>query len=326
MATDLKTTTATVAVTADTTTGNVAPIVKLPDHMLVMQQAKQAFEDEANREKLAGSGVQRMGYVVMCECARGMIDGTMPFRIADAVTDANVRKTVAARMLVVLELEKPDTKALAQVIGSEEAAAAGKLFTSKEALVKRGVEVAAMLAAHGVSFTAFNTKLGVFAVFPAMLYPKTAEPTGRLRDDAAIALDGRSIVWSGKAQNGRALVGQGTASVAQLRSVCWPPATPRAPRAGAGVDNKDTAASADKLNPRNIASVVKHVPDPEILLGALHAILCAKDAPVTPLPRDTFTDASWNKESDLAQLFMRSRASWDANAASPKASAKRKVA
>ena len=51
-----------------------------------MAQARQAFADDVASDKFANSGVQRMMYAVMVECIRGLADGTLPFRLADAFT------------------------------------------------------------------------------------------------------------------------------------------------------------------------------------------------------------------------------------------------
>ena len=75
-------------------------------------------------------------------------------------------------------------------------------------LVSRGVEGAAILATHGVPFTAFDHSKGIWAVFPNMMHPRTRRRIGRLTTDAAIALDGRPIVWIGQAANGKALIGR----------------------------------------------------------------------------------------------------------------------
>lgn len=300
MVTELKTTTSAAALASG---GTITPIVTPPTHADAMAQAKRAFEDDAHREKLAGSGVQRMVYAVMVECVRGMADGTLPFRLADAFTAGNERKTIQARLSAMFAGDKPDTKAIGEAQGGEAATAASKLWGKRNALVSRGVEGAAILATHGVPFTAFNASTGIWAVFPAMLHPRKAVPGGRLATDAAIALDGRPIVWMGQAQNGKDLPGGAIASYAQMLSVCKAPVVPRAPKQGAGLT--PTSGEGVTFNPNNGESVATTCPLAAII-DALY-ILMVKDAPKELPSRDSLSLDSWSRLSAVMERYQAAR-------------------
>lgn len=294
MVTELKTTTSAAALASG---GTITPIVAPPSHADAMAQAKQAFTDDANREKLAGSGVQRMAFAVMVECVRGLADGTLPFKLADAFTAGDSRKNIQARLSAMFAGDKPDTKAIGEAQGGEAATAASKLWSKKNALVSRGVEGAAILATYGVPFTAFDHTKGIWSVFPAMLRPAKATPAGRLATDAAIALDGRPIVWVGQATNGKDLPGGAIASYAQMLSVCKAPVIPRAPKQGAGLT--PTSGEGVTFNPSKGESIADHCPVVAVI-DALY-ILLVKDAPKELPARDSLPLDSWSRLSAIAE-------------------------
>lgn len=297
MVTELKTTTSAAAL-ATVTPSKVTPIVAPPSHADAMAQAKQAFTDDANHEKLAGSGVQRMMFAVMVECVRGLADGTLPFRLADAFTPGNERKTIQARLSLMFAGDKPDVKAIAAAKGSEAATEADKLWSKRNGLVSRGVEGAAILATHGVPFTAFDHSKGIWSVFPNMLHPKNATPIGRLTTEAAIALDGRPVVWTGQAANGKALSGGAIASYAHMLSVCKAPVIPRAARPGAGL-TPAASGSTITFDPKKATDVAREV-SAVTLMAALWTVF-VKEAPAGLPRRADYPLEFWTQKAAFMQ-------------------------
>jgi len=284
---------------------NTTAIVSLPDDAFAKAQAALAFKDDASGNKLIGQAQQRMVYAIRIHDAN-LIKGksnssTLPAYLERGQDGKPTAASNACRDLFVSYFvgDKPDTKEL----NDHDKLTATKAYAAKSALVKLALEIAAYCEKHGTAWSDFNTKTNSLMVYAHMLMPHGAKGNGRMAPTidgnkvipaGLIELNGRSVSYSENTKDGEKTRNK-AATVAHMLSCVRPVAKKRA---AGGMPN----ATEDKaINPKKADSVAASV-DLSVLIGAIHAKLCAKGIADKSEPVLVQTDLSplaWRQWSDI---------------------------
>ena len=302
----------------DTTTQTPAIAPKLvvdtvlPTADAIKAQAQLAFADNHKGGQLIGSAAQRIAYAVLCEIELLKRQGKTNHDIADVLGNApEAKKEIVQRVVEIFCGEPP---AVEKSQGKTEASERAKAeYGIKKKLVERGAYVAAIMAKRHVTFGMFNTKAGVFNVYPTMMYPsgKGFVPLGRLAKDATIMLDGRPLLYSGKNTKGDDATFTVRASIAHMLTICGPAKMPRGTPTKKG-EKATVSTPFNAKKPDDVAGAI----DPDVLILALHVVLC-KEAPSGLVHRADFKDEVWNAWTALTAKMERSRAAPDFDAKVP---------
>ena len=304
------------------TTTTLAPASKpklvidatLPNAVSVKAQADKAFAENTKGNELLGSAQQRMAYAVQCEMALLLAAGSnsipASMTLASALKNTNDKSTIQAKMVDLFVGEKPSTKDLPD----DKTARVDMEHSKRVQLVRRGVEIAAILASRNVTYAMFNVKLGVYMVWSNMLYnaDMKQKPLGRIADNDTVLLDGRPFMFSTPVKGGGDKSRGANASVAHMRMICAPPTVKRAGKNASG----DTATKGDKdataINPKSPKSVALHV-SLEVMIDALYDIMVT-NAPAEPMTRDSLSDKTINRLSAIMLKYDEARKAptWDA--------------
>ena len=284
---------------------NTTAIVTLPDDAFAKQQALLAFKDDASGSKLIGQAQQRMVYAIRIHDAN-LIKGksnqsTLPAYLERGQDGKPTAAANACRDLFVSYFagDKPDTKDMVD----HDKLLATKAYAAKSALVKLALEIAAYCEKHGTAWSDFNVKTNSLLVKADMLMPRGAtgngrmgktEINGKLVGPALIELNGRSVSYSASTKDGEKTFNK-AATVAHMLSCVRPAAKSRA------TGGKPNATETDAINPKKADSVAASV-DLSVLIGAIHAKLCAKgiaDKSEPVLVQDDMTALAWRQWSDI---------------------------
>jgi hypothetical protein len=170
----------------------------------IRKQATMAFADKQQSDTLAGSAVQRLAYAVTAEhftmnqgkAGLPALEATLA--TADKAASAAAAKTLFDK-LVTYFLPEPATPEKGSSDKIEDAKATR---TAREQLLKRAIQLAAVLAKAKVTLSAFDPATGQFTVPCKLLLMPGETPRGRIAANPTVALDGKPILLTRKATDG----------------------------------------------------------------------------------------------------------------------------
>lgn len=236
---------------------NSAPMGVVSD-AVIREQARLAFADKVQSGVLEGSAVQRLAYAVTAEHFTMAQTSDKPPALeavlpsADKAASAEATKTLFDIMLAFFS-PKPAVK---ETGSSERIEAAKDSQKAREQLLKRALQVAAILARGRVPLSAFDASTGTFTVPCKLLLLPGEKARGRIAEQPSVALDGRPILFTRKATDGSNddVDDKAQASVARLVKVCAPP-QPRISRTGAPVGLDKMASEVARILTTDTATV-----------------------------------------------------------------------
>lgn len=237
-------------------------------------EAQRGFNDRAKSDTFLGSAVQRVAYGVMVY-SRVLMSN---HQLGDAVGNTPAREYFFSRCKETLLGDGFERTPKAEVSEKQhDLDVTGAKAASKSAsLFGRAFTLAAILSNGGVSYKAFNHKLGNFEVPSRMIAPKDAidiDLMGRLRERDVVMLDGRGCTYRGKNKAGDDKVFEVNASVDQIWKSNPPPKNSRSTR----TKGDDKVTKVVGLG-ENIAATkpidMANYADFDVLVYAVETIFC----------------------------------------------------
>jgi hypothetical protein len=288
----------------------------LPQDDAALEQAKKAFADFAQGEKKIGAANQRMTYAIELHYANllKVSNSVIPLK-AYIVRDSDNKMTkdgqkLVANMIKDLAGAKPDTTKMTD----QETMTANAEYARRGTLIRSALEIAAYREQYGCDWRMFNVQTNTL-LFPAkMMYPATAKPAGRLLYSKIVdermlppdlvAADGGGIAYDALIAAGKYKTTPKQATIAHMLSCVKPK---KAKVEGERTrETGETPTGKRPTDPMKPADLVRDS-QAEVLMTALHTLLCGKDAGTRKLTLDSYTPAFWKYAMDIMMLIDSSR-------------------
>jgi hypothetical protein len=279
--------------TAHVSANAYADIPAIADGLAV---GHKAFEQKNDADKLNGKAVQGMAYACMVlwfnwQQTDNEANGGSPLpSLVDCIHANQKDARSQLKEWFVLALVGADESSLYKGEGTaaELRSAYERERSNKVMLVSRGMNMAAILLASGITCGMFNKAMYAFAVKPSMLYEKGQIPLGRLQDEAnPILLNRRQYAVT----NDKSAFIKITASVDQLNKAQRVNMKLKVSKAAKGGLKLEEVSDVQLATTCSIGT----------LLAALHKAITIREKDAAhPIVPDMFTPTQWGMLTDIA--------------------------
>ena len=286
----------------------------LPEDAAAKSQADLAFKDNAAGDKKKIAANQRMTYAIELHHAnlRRTSNSVTPLKVylqrdVDGKMTKDAQKFVA-QMIIDLAGKKPDYSKMTD----HETGIASAEYARKSTLVRSALEIAAYRDLHGADWRMFNVETNTLLFPPKMMHPHDAKPAGRLlyseivdermMPPNLVACDGASFQYEDKIAENKYKTVTKQATIAHMLSCMKPRKAKEDDQRAPGGNVGDDPQAKRPVDPMKAADLVRDS-QAEVLMSALHTLLCGKDAGTKKLTLDSYTPVFWKNAMDIMMLI-----------------------
>ncbi len=278
--------------TLHTTTTLSNQYVDIPELASAKEVAHKSFDFKDKAATQNGKAVQGMAYAIMVcwfNWHQDDKEGKLP-SLVDCIhaNKSDARKELKERLVAQLMDEDESELYKGEHVAAEKRSAYERERSNQMMLITRGLQMASILVASGITCGMFNKQAYAFAVKPSMLYEEEQIPLGRLLEETKpVLLDRRQFAVT----NAKAGFVKITASVDQVNKAMRSRMKLRQNR------NKKEGLKLEEVKPMQLATTCNI----NVLLEALHTALAIREKDIAkPIKPEMLTHAGWQMLTDIA--------------------------